>query len=76
MDTLNEYSYIWGKDKDKYVILQDELENSIFFINGKELMFLLIEDDNISDLIVSKMLECGNKVYSNILELREAVGIY
>ena len=74
MDALNEYSYIWGEDKDKYALLKDELGNSILSINGKELMFLLIEDDTMADLVIAKMLECGNKVYNSIAELKEAVG--
>ena len=39
MDALNEYSYIWGVDKDKYVLLKDEFGMSILSINGKEIMF-------------------------------------
>lgn len=74
MDTLNEYSYIWGPDIDKYVLVKDELGDSIFSINGKELMFLLIEDDIVADAVIAKMLECGNKVYNSIAELQEAVG--
>ena len=39
MNLLEEYSYIWQTDKDKYVLLRDELGNSILFIKGKEIMF-------------------------------------
>lgn len=74
MDALNKYSYIWESDKDRYVLLNDELGNSIFVINGEELMFFLIEDDALLDLIIGKMLESGNKVYNSITELKEVVG--
>lgn len=37
MNLLNEYSYIWKSDKDKYVLINDD--NSIMYINGKEIMF-------------------------------------
>ena len=35
MNMLDEYSYIWQTDKDKYVLLNDELGNSILFIKRK-----------------------------------------
>ena len=73
MDVLNEHSYIWESDKDRYVLLKDNLEYDIFYINEKELMFFLIEDDTLADLIVNKMLENGNKVYNSIKELQEAI---
>lgn len=47
MHLLEEYSYIWQADKDKYVLLNDELGNSIFFIKEKEIMFFW-----------SKMMRC------------------
>ena len=75
MDTLNEYSYIWGADKDKYVLLKDEFGASILSVNGKEFMFLLIEDDIVADSVIAKMMEYGNRVYNSIAELKEAVGI-
>lgn len=75
MDELNEFSYMWESEKDKYVLLNDELGNSILYINGKEIMFVLIEDDVLDDLIINKMIENGNKVYNNIVELQETVGI-
>lgn len=75
MDKLNEYSYIWDRDKEKYVLLDDETGKSIWSINGKELMFFLIEDDALIDLIIEKMLNAGNKVYNSIVELQEVIGV-
>ena len=75
MDALYEYSYIWGVDKDKYVLLKDEFGMSILSINGKEIMFLLIEDDIVADSVIAKILEYGNKVYNSITELKEAINI-
>ena len=49
MNMLDEYSYIWQTDKDKYVLLNDELGNSILFIKEKEIMFpgyIFIDSDN------------------------------
>lgn len=73
MNLLNEYSYIWKSDKDKYVLINDD--NSIMYINGKEIMFFLIEDDELANSIVAKMLEYGNKVYNNIDELQKTIGV-
>lgn len=75
MNMLSEYSYIWETDKDKYVLLNDELGSSIIFINDKDIMFLLIDEDALVDSVIAKMMENGNKVYNNITELQEAIGI-
>ena len=75
MNMLDEYSYIWQTDKDKYVLLNDELGNSILFIKENEIMFFLIEDDALLDLIISKMMEHGNKIYNSIAELQKDIGI-
>ena len=75
MNLLEEYSYIWQTDKDKYVLLRDELGNSILFIKGKEIMFFLFEDDALHELIISKMREHGNKIYNSIAEIQKDIGI-
>ena len=71
MKNVNEYSYIWEEDKEKYVLVSDEYGDGIFEIGGTELMFLLIEDDALAELIVENMIKNGNKVYKNIIELKE-----
>lgn len=75
MNKLDEYSYIWQTDKDKYVLLSDELGNSILFIKEKEIMFFLVEDDALLELIISKMMEHGNKIYNSIAELQKDIDI-
>ncbi len=69
MDAINEYSYIWDTEKEKYVLLDDNVGKSILVIDGEEIMFFLIEDDALADLIIGKMLNAGNKVYKSIEEL-------
>ena len=71
MKNVNEYSYIWEEDKEKYVLVSDEYGDDIFEIGGTELMFLLIEDDASAELIVENMIKNGNKVYKSIIELKE-----
>lgn len=75
MNMLDEYSYIWQTDKDKYVLLNDELGKSILFIKEKEIMFFLVEDDALLDLIISKMMQYGNKIYNSIAELQKDIDI-
>ena len=75
MDSLNEFSDIWESDKDNYVLVNDEIGRSIFCIEGKELKFLLIEDNELYHAVVDKMLESGNVVYNSMDELDEALGM-
>ena len=75
MDSLNELSYIWESDKDNYVLLKDEIGYDFFCIEGKELGYLLIEDNELADAVVAKMLESGNVVCNGINELDEALGM-
>lgn len=75
MNLLEEYSYIWQTDKDKYVLLHDELGDSILFIKEKEIMFFLLEDDMLYELIISKMMEQGNKIYNSITEIQKDIDI-
>lgn len=74
MHLLEDYSHIWQEDKDKYVLLIDELGDRIFFIKENEIMFFLIEDDTLYELIISKMIKHGNKVYNSIEEIQQDIG--
>lgn len=73
MNKLSEYSYIWETDKEKYVLVDDDLGRSIFFIKDKEIMFFLLEDDDLLDMIICKMIESGNKKYSSVIELQNDI---
>lgn len=73
MKNINEYSYIWEEDKENYVLVSDEYGDGIFQINGTELMFFLVEDDALAELIVDNMIKNGNKVYKSIIELKEDI---
>lgn len=73
MNKLSEYSYIWETDKEKYVLVDDDLGRSIFFIKDKEIMFFLLEDDDLLDMIICKMIESGNKKYSSVTELQNDI---
>ena len=74
MHLLESYSHIWQEDKDKYILLNDELGYRIFSIKENEIMFFLIEDDALYELIISKMVEHGNIVYNSIEEIQQVIG--
>lgn len=75
MNELEKHKDIWGVDREKYVLVVDELGEDIFYIKGKEIMFVLIEDDVLHDSIVCKMKEFGNKKYNSLMELKTAIGV-
>ena len=75
MDTLEQFSHIWQQDKDQYILLHDEFGKSIFSIEGKTLMFYLIEDDCIFNAVVEKMTESGNKIYRSMADLQDDCGL-
>ena len=70
MRDINYYSYIWEKDKEKYVLLDDEIGKSILYLNGNKVMFYLIEDNELVEQIIERMIVAGNKKYTSIDELR------
>lgn len=39
-----------------------------------KLCFFLIEDDTLYELIISKMIKHGNKVYNSIEEIQQDIG--
>lgn len=75
MDSLNELSYVWESDKDNYILWHHDRRYNILCIKGKELGFLLIEDDELHHAVVTKMLESGNVVCNSIEEIDEALGM-
>lgn len=75
MNELKDYSFIWGKEKNRYVLVRDEFGDSIFHIKGKEIMFFIIEEEALAELIVRNMIAEGNKVFNNIKELKEYVRV-
>lgn len=70
---MEEYSYIWRAEKDKYVLLDDEFGRSILSINSEGIKFLLIEDDSLTNEIINKMLECGNRRYSSMKDMERFI---
>lgn len=73
MSNLDEFSYIWTINKEKYVVLDDEYGKSVLFINDNRIMFVLIEDDELANQVIDRMIFEGNKIYTDINELQNLI---
>lgn len=74
MHLLESYSHIWQEDKDKNVCLMMNPGIEYFLLKKMKLCFFLIEDDAQYELVISKMMEHGNKVYNSIEEIQQVIG--
>lgn len=70
-ERLKEYAHIWNQEKDRYVLVKDELGISIFEITEKEIMYCLIEDETVLREVVEIMEREGNETFYSIAELKE-----
>lgn len=73
MSNLDEFSNIWTIDKEKYVVLDDEYGKSVLYINDNRIMFVLIEDDELANQVIDRMIFEGNKIYTDINELQNLI---
>ena len=63
---IDEYSYLWTTEKDKYVLVNTEFGYGI--VNKTAQTVLSISDEDIYQAVIQKMLDEGNKIYENILD--------
>lgn len=73
MDNVLEYAYMWNQEKDRYVLVKDELGESIFEMTEKEIMYCLIEDEKVQREVVKIMEREGNETFYSMDELKEYV---
>lgn len=71
MDNVLEYAYMWNEEKDRYVLVKDELGKGIFEITEKEIMYCLIEDETVLREVVKIMEREGNQTFYSMAELKE-----
>ena len=71
MDNILEYVNMWNKDKNRYVLVKDELGESIFEMTEKEIMYCLIEDEKVQREVVKIMEREGNETFYSMAELIE-----
>ena len=63
---VENYSYLWNEKKEEFVLVKTDLGYAI--INKKDHSMLLIEDSDLDQKLVRKMMENGNKVYDDIMQ--------
>lgn len=71
MDNVLEYAYMWNEEKDRYVLVKDELGESIFEMTEKEIMYCLIENEKVQREVVKIMEREGNETFYSMAELIE-----
>ena len=65
MNTSN-FNYLWKAEKENWVLIKSGKGYCI--INKSTQMALLVENDELEKALITKMLECGNKIYDTIDE--------
>lgn len=63
---ISKYNYLWKDEKNDWVLVN--IENGYGIVNNRTKMMLLVEDDNLADALIRKMIESGNKKYDSIQE--------
>ena len=63
---LNEFSYIWEKEKSDWVLVSTEYGYSV--VNRRTQMSLLVSDDILEKTIINRMLKEGNQIYASITD--------
>lgn len=61
---IENYSYLWIEKKEDSVLVKTDLGYGI--VDKREHSVLLMEDEELEQRIISKMLKNGNKVYEDI----------
>ncbi len=61
---IENYSYLWNEKKKDFVLVKTDLGYGI--VDKREHSVLLMEDEELEQRIISKMLKNGNKVYEDI----------
>lgn len=63
---IDNYSYLWNEKKEDFVLVKTDFGYTV--IDKRERSMLLIEESDLEQKIVRKMLENGNKVYDDIMQ--------
>ena len=62
--SIENYSYLWDKERTDFVLVKTDFGYGI--VDKMKQSVLLIEDEELGQNIICKMLENGKKVYDNI----------
>lgn len=69
--TLDDYSYLWNKEKDIWVLVDTAYGYAI--INKKDQTSLVISDEELEASVIQQMLKSGNQVFPDINKAYESV---
>lgn len=61
---ISDYEYLWNEDKEDYVLLR--VEEDYLIIDRVHQMVLLIEDDDMSDRVIAKMIEEESLIFDTL----------
>lgn len=68
---ISDYEYLWNEDKEDYVLLR--VEEDYLIIDRVHQMVLLIEDDDMSDRVIAKMIDEGNLIFDTLEQAYDSV---
>ena len=68
---ISDYEYLWNEDKEDYVLLR--VEEHYLIIDRVHQMVLLIEDDDMSDRVIAKMIEEESLIFDTLEQAYDSV---
>lgn len=68
---ISDYEYLWNEDKEDYVLLR--VEEDYLIIDRVHQMVLLIEDDDMSDRVIAKIIEEESLIFDTLEQAYDSV---
>lgn len=68
---ISDYEYLWNEDKEEYVLLR--VEDGYIIIDRVHQMVLMIEDDDMFDKVIAKMIEEGSLIFDTLEQAYDSV---
>ncbi len=68
---ISDYEYLWNENKEDYVLLR--VDDDYMIIDRVLQMVLLIEDDDMSDRVIAKMIDEGNLIFDTLEQAYDSV---
>lgn len=68
---ISDYKDLWNEGKEEYVLLR--VEDDYMIIDRVHQMVLLIEDDDMSDKVIAKMIDEGSLIFDTLEQAYDSV---
>jgi len=68
---ISDYKDLWNEGKEEYVLLR--VEDDYLIINRVRQTVLLIEDDDMSDKVIAKMIDEGSLIFDTLEQAYDSV---